>query len=150
MSKWRDFIKERTNSLLQSDGSYAFADEYDGAMGAEAEEEVQAPPTTATAQIVVLDHIGRDDATRVADYIGGSRLVVMDLAETPQADRLRILDFLSGYMYSVQGKIAKINSHAYIAVPSHVDLYGAAEEDESLFAQLTAAFSGQAQSGATQ
>ncbi len=142
MSKWRDFIKDRTETLFQSDGSFAYAEGYEGA-----EDEAQAADTAARqaasiAQIVVLDHIGRQDATRVADYIGGSRMVVMDLADTPVEDRLRILDFLSGYMYSEQGRIAKINSHAYIAVPSHVDLYGAVEEDESLFAQLTSAFGG--------
>ncbi len=143
MSKWRDFLKERTNSLFQSDGSFAYAEGYDGMTETEASPTPAAPPSTTTAQIMVLDHIGREDATRIADYIGGSRMVVMDLADTPQEDRLRILDFLSGYMYSEQGKISKINSHAYIAVPGHVDLYGAAEEDESLFSQLTTAFGGQ-------
>ena len=140
MSKWRDRIKARTNSLFQSEGSFAYAEGY-GEMTEETPQ-VQTPPPTATAQIMVVDHIGREDATRIADYIGGSRMVVMDLADTEGPDRLRILDFLSGYMYSQGGKISKINSHAYIAVPGHVDLYGAAEDDESLFAQLTSAFGG--------
>ena len=148
MSKWRDFLKERTGSLFQSDGPFAYAEGYDGTTEVETTPAPAAAPTTAVAQIMVLDHIGREDATRIADYIGGSRMVVMDLADTPQEDRLRILDFLSGYMYSEQGRIAKINSHAYIAVPGHVDLYGAAEEDESLFSQLTTAFGGQEQNSA--
>ena len=148
MSKWRDFIKERTGSLLQSDGVYAFAETAED--GAETQTQVSAAPTTATAKIVVLDHIGREDATRIADYIGGSRMAVLDFADTPGEDRIRILDFLSGYMYCQQGRLARINSHAYIAVPSHVDLYGAAEEDESLFSQLTTAFGGDASQGAGQ
>lgn len=142
MSKWRDRIKARTNSLLQSEGSFAYAEGYDGMAETAEAVQPQTSPATASAQIMVLDHIGREDATRIADYIGTSRMVVMDLSETPGPDRLRILDFLSGYMYSQGGRIAKINSRAYIAVPGHVDLYGAAEEDESLFAQLTNAFGG--------
>jgi|GEM_PF-2636807 len=151
MSKWRDFIKERTGALLQSDGVYAYADYGSEAeTGQEAQPQAPVAPTTADAQIMVLDHIGREDATRIADFIGGSRMVVMDFADTPKEDRLRILDFLSGYMYSEQGRISRINSHAYIAVPGHVDLYGAAEEDESLFSQLTTAFGGDASQGAGQ
>lgn len=151
MSKLGKFIKDRTSTLFPSEGSFAYAESYDG-MGVAAEPEAAQPSdkrktaarqAAGSAQIVVLDHIGREDATRIADYIGGSRMVVMDLADTPREDRLRILDFLSGYMYSEQGKISRINSHAYIAVPGHVDLYGAAEEDESLFAQLANAFGGQ-------
>ena len=148
MSNWRDKIKERTSSLFQSDGSFAYAEGYGEMPETETTTQVQAPPTSVNAQIMVVDHIGREDATRIADYIGGSRMVVMDLADTPGPDRLRILDFLSGYMYSQGGKISKINSHAYIAVPGHVDLYGASEEDESLFSQLTSAFSGEAGTGA--
>ena len=157
MSKLVDLFKERTNTLLQSEGSFAYAEGYEADGEAKEDTTVEtAAPASVAAQIMVLDHItradatkvadhiGRQDATRVADYIGGSRMVVMDLADTPVEDRLRILDFLSGYMYSEQGRIAKINSHAYIAVPSFVDIYGATEEDESLFAQLTAAFAGQA------
>ena len=144
MSKLVDLFKERTNSLLQSEGSFAIAEGYetDGAVSEENTVETAAP-TSVSAQIMVLDHITRADATKVADHIGGNRLVVLDMADTPKEDRLRILDFLSGYMYSEQGRIAKINSHAYIAVPSFVDIYGATEEDESLFTQLTAAFAGQ-------
>ena len=147
MSNWRDKIKERTNSLFQSEGSFAYAEGF-AEMPETVVEAERKPKTSANAQIMVVDHIGREDATRIADYIGGSRMVVMDLADTPQKDRLRILDFLSGYMYSQGGKISKINSHAYIAVPGHVDLYGASEEDESLFSQLTTAFGSGAEAGA--
>ena len=144
MSNWRDFIKGHTSTLFQSEGSFAYDEGYVAPVETEEQTPVQtAAPTSVNAQIMVLDHISREDVTRVADHIGGSRMVVMDLSETPKEDRLRILDFLSGYMYCAQGKIAKINSRAYIAVPSHVDLYGAAEADESLYAQLTAAFAGQ-------
>ncbi len=145
MSKLGDIFKERTSSLFQSDGVVAIADGYDAASAEGEESTVQTPsaPASVNAQIVVLDHITRADATKVADHIGGNRLVVMDMAETPKEDRLRILDFLSGYMYSEQGRIARINSHVYIAVPSFVDIYGTTEDDESLFSQLTAAFGGQ-------
>ena len=148
MSNWRNKLKERTSSLFRSEGSFAYAEGYDGITETGETAQVQTPPATVNAQIMVVDHIGREDATRIADYIGGSRMVVMDLADTPQGDRLRILDFLSGYMYSQGGKISKINSHAYIAVPGHVDLYGASEEDESLYSQLTNAFGGGTDSGA--
>ena len=145
MSKLVDLFKERTNTLLQSEGSFAYAEGYEADGEAKEDTTVEtAAPASVAAQIMVLDHITRADATKVADHIGGNRLVVLDMAETPKEDRLRILDFLSGYMYSEQGRIAKINSHAYIAVPSFVDIYGATEEDESLFSQLTAAFAAQA------
>lgn len=143
MSRWRDFIKERTNALLQDDSAYAYPDGYETEDATQATVQT-AQAATANAQIVVLDHITREDATRIADYIGGSKMVVLDLSETPREDQQRILDFISGYMYSEQGKLSRINSYAYIAVPNYVDLYGAAEEDDSLFSQLTNAFGGQA------
>ena len=153
MSKLVDIFKERTNSMLQSEGSFAYAEGYDPGGAAEEETTVEtAAPTSVNAQIMVLDHITRADATKVADHIGGNRLVVMDMADTPKEDRLRILDFLSGYMYSEQGRIARINSHTYIAVPSFVDIYGTTEEDESFYSQLIAVFGGKtaAEPGAKQ
>ncbi len=146
MSKWRDFIKERTNALLSDDGGYELSGEYDDTPeNTDAPAAPEARPAGApagSAQIMVLDHITRSDATRIADYIGSSKMVVLNLAETEESDRQRVLDFISGYMYSEQGKLARINTNTYIAVPGHVDLYGAAETDDTLFSQLVAAFGG--------
>ncbi len=141
MSKWVDFLKERTNALLKDEGIYEYSDTQEAATDTASASAAQpAPAPVGTAQIMVLDHISRSDATRVADHIGASKLVVMNLAETPEIDRQRILDFISGYMYGEQGKLARINTNTYIAVPGYVDLFGAAEKDDTLFSQLVVAF----------
>ena len=53
------------------------------------------------------------------------RSVVMTLEGVPTELARRLLDFLSGIAYALQGKITPISAKTYFVTPQNVDILGA-------------------------
>ena len=80
---------------------------------------------TATQMQVVLVKPDRfDNVADIADHLREKRAVVLNL-ETAQKDvARRLVDFLSGCAYALDGKIKKIAINTYIITPYNVDIVG--------------------------
>ena len=67
-----------------------------------------------------------DSVTQIADHLLEKRTVVLNLENTSKETSRRLIDFLSGVAYSINGSLKKIASHAYIITPDNVDVGDAA------------------------
>lgn len=56
------------------------------------------------------------------------RVVILDLTEAAQGPAQRIIDFVSGTVYAIDGDFKKISNDIFIAAPAGVDLTGEFEE----------------------
>ncbi len=63
-----------------------------------------------------------DSVTQIADHLLNKRTVVLNLESTSKETARRLIDFLSGVAYSIDGSIKKIASNAYVITPSNVDV----------------------------
>ncbi len=63
-----------------------------------------------------------DTVTQIADHLLNKRTVVLNLENTNKETARRLIDFLSGVAYSIDGSIKKIASNAYVITPSNVDV----------------------------
>lgn len=63
-----------------------------------------------------------DSVTQIADHLMNKRTVVLNLESTSKETARRLIDFLSGVAYSIDGSIKKIASNAYVITPSNVDV----------------------------
>ena len=63
-----------------------------------------------------------DSVTQIADHLLNKRTVVLNLENTSKETARRLIDFLSGVAYSIDGSIKKIASNAYVITPSNVDV----------------------------
>jgi cell division inhibitor SepF len=61
-----------------------------------------------------------DEVTEIADNLRGSRHVVVNLVGADRALSQRIVDFLSGVVYTVDGKMQRLGESIYLFVPANV------------------------------
>ena len=65
-----------------------------------------------------------DNAAEIADHLRERRTVVLNLEETAKEVARRLVDFLSGVTYALDGKIKKVAASTYIITPYNVDIMG--------------------------
>jgi cell division inhibitor SepF len=61
-----------------------------------------------------------DDAEGIADYLKARRVVVINIRHLDEATARRVLDFLSGVIYAIQGQLEEAGSGVYVLSPENV------------------------------
>ena len=69
-----------------------------------------------------------DEAGELMTHLMQGRSVVMTLEGLPMDTARRLLDFLSGITFALQGKITPISAKTYFVTPQNVDILGAQTE----------------------
>ncbi|MEF9972012.1 MAG: cell division protein SepF [Oscillospiraceae bacterium] len=75
-------------------------------------------------QVVLVKPERFETAAEIADHLREKRPVVMNLEQTGKDTARRLIDFLSGVAYALDGKIKKIASNTYLITPYNVDVMG--------------------------
>ena len=78
----------------------------------------------AQSQVVLVKPERFETAAEIADHLRAKRPVLINLETTPKDVTRRLVDFLSGVAYALDGKVKKIAANTYIITPSNVDLVG--------------------------
>ena len=94
---------------------------------------VQPIHSVADMQIVLVAPQEYKDASKIADLLRDMKFVVLNLAKTQRDVARRLLDFVSGVIYTEDGHIMKVATNVYVVAPYFVDLLGAQGENEDLY-----------------
>ena len=79
----------------------------------------------ANKQEVVLFHAKAfDDAAKAADELMGKRAVILNMENVDKAMTRRVVDFLSGCVYALGGKVKKVAQSTYLFCPHSMDIVG--------------------------
>lgn len=81
-------------------------------------------PTFAQVKVVVMQPDVFDDASIICDHLKGKKPVVVNLESAEKDIARRIVDFLSGAVYSLDGTIQKVSNSIFIVAPHNVDVMG--------------------------
>lgn len=65
-----------------------------------------------------------DNVTQIADHLLNHRTVVLNLEATNRETARRILDFLSGVAYSIDGQLKRVANNTFVITPRNVDVSG--------------------------
>ena len=77
-----------------------------------------------------------DEAGELVSFLEHGRSLIMSLEDIPSDTARRLLDFMSGIAFAVNGKITPVSAKTYFITPENVDLLdaqnssGAAGDDE--------------------
>lgn len=63
-------------------------------------------------------------AQKIADHLLNRRTVVLNLESTNKESARRLIDFLSGVAYSIDGYIQRVANNTFVIVPNNVDVSG--------------------------
>ncbi|WP_183582878.1 cell division protein SepF [Paenibacillus rhizosphaerae] len=79
-------------------------------------------------KVILHEPHSYDEAQAIADHLRAHRTVVVNLQRVRSDQALRIIDFLSGTVYALNGGISKIGHNIFLCTPDTVEIQGAISE----------------------
>ncbi|MFC2950185.1 cell division protein SepF [Virgibacillus sediminis] len=77
-----------------------------------------------SSKVVLCEPRTYNEAQEIADNIVNRRAVVINLQRVDTQQAKRIVDFLSGTVYAVNGDIQKLGAATFLCTPDNVDVSG--------------------------
>ena len=112
-SKVHDTNKETTNSFKKNNGKLVNLS------------------NASQLKLVVMQPTSFDDAQDVCDHLKEKKPVVINLEYADKETARRLIDFLSGAVYGVDGHIQKVSPTIFLIVPFNVDILSDSKEDKN-------------------
>lgn len=84
----------------------------------------------AALELKVVKPESYDVVPQIADHLLNRRTVVLNLEATNKETARRIIDFLSGVAYAIDGLLSKVAINTYIITPANINVSGEALNDE--------------------
>ena len=110
--------------VREARGSYGGGDDRDRDRERERRNKVVNIHTTTQLQVVLVKPEKFENAAEIADHLKDKRTVVLNLESTQKDIARRLVDFLSGVAYAIEGQIKKVAVSTYIITPYNVDIMG--------------------------
>lgn len=129
-------FKNKFKSFFTSDDEYEYVEEFvdnEDAIGpTEHSSEENVVSLTALQQsvskVVLLEPRSYNEAQDIADHVINRRSVVINLQLLDHDKAKRIIDFLSGTVYALNGDIQKLGAQTFLCTPDNVDVTGSISE----------------------
>lgn len=102
-----------TQMYQQSAGQYG-QDQYSSDDG------MQVSGSSLELKVVKPDRF--DNVPQIANHLLNRRTVVLNLEDTNKETARRLLDFLSGVAYSINGNLKRVANNTYVITPCNVDV----------------------------
>lgn len=83
-----------------------------------------------STKIVVLKPKCFNDSMQVADELKDRRTVVINVGTLDTDEARRVVDFIAGTVYGLDGNMQKVAGGIFLATPSQVDILGEVFEDK--------------------
>ena len=81
--------------------------------------------STSNKQAVVLFRpTSFNDTSKAADELNKRKAVIVNMENVDKAMARRVVDFLSGCVYALEGNVKKVAQSAYIFCPKNVEIHG--------------------------
>ncbi len=75
-------------------------------------------------KVVIMQPESFDDARDVCDHLKNKKPIVINLENLSKETAQRVIDFLSGSVYGLDGDIQKVSAGIFIIAPNNVDIMG--------------------------
>lgn len=81
-------------------------------------------------QVILVKPDRYDQVSEIADHLRAKEAVVLNLENTTKDIARRLVDFLSGVAYALDGKIKKVALSTYLITPYNVSITGEWEDTQ--------------------
>ncbi|PYI54563.1 cell division protein SepF [Paenibacillus flagellatus] len=79
-------------------------------------------------RVVLTEPRSYEETQDIADHLRSRRPVVVNLQRVRTDQAIRIVDFLSGTVYALNGGISKVGPNIFLCTPDSVEIQGAISE----------------------
>jgi len=84
---------------------------------------------TTNNKMILLEPRAYSEAQQIADYLKGNSSVVVNLKRVTPDQAKRIVDFLSGTLYAIEGNMQKLGGGIFLCTPETVNVEGSISDD---------------------
>lgn len=77
-----------------------------------------------TIRVILSEPKNYEDTQEIADHLRSRRSVVVNLHHASPDHAVRIVDFLSGTVYALNGSISKVGQNIFLCTPDTVEIQG--------------------------
>ena len=112
-----------------------FADEEENLVGTEdeyysiSEDDALKEADKTGNKMILLEPRAYSEAQQIADHLKNRNSVVVNLKRVTSDQAKRIIELLSGCIYSIGGKMQKIGVGIYLCTPKNVNIQGKITDD---------------------
>lgn len=89
-----------------------------------------ASPVVTSSKMVITEPQCFDDVKEISEHLKERRSVIVNLETVTKEDQRRIIDFLSGAIYVIDGSMQKISSLIYLITPKNVEIQNDIEKSQ--------------------
>jgi len=82
------------------------------------------------SRVMLCEPKSYDEAQEIADFLLNKRAVIINLQRVDNVQAKRIVDFLSGTIYAINGDIQKTGMATFLCTPENVDVSGSISKDK--------------------
>lgn len=80
--------------------------------------------TTAQLKVVVVQPQTYDDSTEIVDHLKSKKPVIVNLEKLEKEIARKVVDFLSGAVYALDGSMQKVSNGIILMVPYNMGIMG--------------------------
>lgn len=80
-------------------------------------------------KVIVMQPENFEDAQEICDYLKEKKPTVINLENVEKENAQRVIDFLSGAVYALEGTIQKVASGIFIVAPHNIDIMNDLDDD---------------------
>ncbi len=84
-------------------------------------------------EVCVIKPSSFEDAREIAETLLADRTVILNMEGLDLALAQRLIDFISGACYAIDGNLQKVSNYIFIITPANVDISGDLQELMSAF-----------------
>lgn len=89
-----------------------------------------APTGNISGKMILLEPRAYSESQQIADHLKKKNTVVVNMKRVTPDQAKRIVDFLSGTVYALEGDLQKIGAGIFLCTPKNVDVEGAITDDD--------------------
>jgi len=87
-------------------------------------------PSNISGKMILLEPRAYSESQQIADHLKKKNTVVVNMKRVTPDQAKRIVDFLSGTVYALEGDLQKIGAGIFLCTPKNVDVEGAITDDD--------------------
>ena len=89
--------------------------------------------SSGSMEVCVIKPSSFEDAREIAETLLADRTVILNMEGLDLALAQRLIDFISGACYAIDGNLQKVSNYIFIITPANVDISGDLQELMSAF-----------------
>jgi cell division inhibitor SepF len=87
-------------------------------------------PSGANMKMIVYQPMSYEDAQNIVDNLRARKPVIVNMVDLERECAQRVVDFIAGAVYALNGTIRKVSFGIFVIVPSNVSLVGNGEDEQ--------------------